>query len=85
MFLVSALKEHGDHDIEMATAMYCPLFGFCAMFIANQALCEIVQWKNCETNSEYFFDYWNINDLVYLILNTFVLFCNVFNLIPLFE
>ena len=84
-FLVNALKDPGDQDTEMAMAMYCPLFGYCAMFIINQAKTELIQWRNCETNSEYFTDYWNINDLVYLILNTLVLICNFLSLIPLYN
>ena len=58
---------------------YYPLLGFCLIFIMNQARCEYIQWKNSETNMEYFSDYWNMNDLTYLILNILVMMMNVFD------
>ena len=58
---------------------YYPLLGYCLIFIMNQARCEYIQWKNSETNMEYFSDYWNMNDLTYLILNILVMMMNVFD------
>ena len=58
---------------------YYPLLGYCLIFIINQARCEYIQWKNSETNMEYFSDYWNMNDLTYLILNILVMMMNVFD------
>ena len=47
--------------------------------MVNQAKCEYVQWLNSETNYDYFSDYWNMNDLTYLLLNLLVLFMNLFD------
>ena len=78
VFLMSALRSNGP-----PADLYMPLFAFCFFFIYNQAKCEIIQWRNCKSHKDYFLDYWNVNDLVYLILNTFVLTCNFFSLISL--
>ena len=39
--------------------------------------CEYVQWKTSDSNIEYFSDYWNINDLIYLVLNMKVMVANL--------
>ena len=57
--------------------IYYPLLGLCWMFIINQLKAEYVQFKGRGYGIEYFLDYWNFNDMMYLILNSLVLFCNV--------
>ena len=47
------------------------------MFIINQLKAEYVQFKGRGYGIEYFLDYWNFNDMMYLILNSLVLLCNV--------
>ena len=46
------------------------------MFIINQLKAEWVQFKEEGYGIEYFLDYWNFNDMMYLILNSLVLICN---------
>ena len=58
--------------------IYYPLYGYCFVFIVNQARCEWTQLKNSETLKDYFTDYWNMNDLIYLICNFIVMIANLF-------
>ena len=77
-WLVTALTS-SNYDNPMSQALYFPLFGFCSIFIINQARCEFMQWKNSDTNMDYFEDYWNMNDLIYLILNMTIMVMNLFD------
>ena len=56
--------------------IYYPLLGLCWMFIINQLKAEWVQFKEEGYGIEYFLDYWNFNDMMYLILNSLVIICN---------
>ena len=74
-FLVYALQENIDESANYSL-VYFPLLSFCSIFIFNQAMCEFKQWHASETNADYFLDFWNMNDLVYLVLNIFILTVN---------
>ena len=54
------------------------IFGFVFVFICNQSRCEYTQWKNCDSWQDYLFDYWNMNDMVYLIGNSVVMMINLY-------
>ena len=60
------------------SAVYFPLVGCCSLFIFNQIKCEMIQWLNSDTNGDYFFDLWNINDLIYLSFNLGIMLANLF-------
>ena len=75
-YLVFALKSNLYGTLAYQV-FYFPLVGFNLVFICNQFSSEYMQWKNCENNLDYFTDYWNINDLIYLVINSVILFWNI--------
>lgn len=46
-FLVYALQEKIEES-ENFDLIYYPLYGYCTVFIVNQARCEYIQWKMSE-------------------------------------
>ena len=72
-------EEKGDFSI----LFYDPIIGCNVMFIINQVLTEVVQFRNSKTNWAYFSDIWNLNDLVYLALNITLILANYFSLFEL--
>ena len=77
-WLVMALSGQSNDDAVSQMSYYI-LFGFCSIYIMNQARCEIIQCYYCETYFDYFTDYWNVNDLIYLILNILIMAMNLFD------
>ena len=74
-FLVLGLRSEHKETL-FFNVFYYPIVGFTFVFIINQFSSEYVQWKNSESNMDYFSDYWNMNDLTYLLLNMTVLISN---------
>ena len=82
-FLIFSLED-GVREQVYFSAVYYPLFGFCFLLNAHQCLNEQIQLQNLETYAEYFLSVWNMNDLIYLALNTLVMLSSITgNLIPL--
>ena len=57
---------------------YYPYLGFCLVICLNQAKCEWIQLKESGLK-EYLSDWWNLNDLAYLVLNFTVIVMNYFD------
>ena len=80
-YLVLALRDDYQNGL-FYDICYFPLAGFTFVFICNQFSSEFVQWKESESNKDYFMDYWNMNDLTYLLLNLIVLVSNTLKIGP---
>ena len=72
-----------DNDLRFYNGVYYPALGFCYMFVINQIMCEYTQIMNAESVKKHFSVYWNVNDLLYLILNLIVLTTNANSLMPI--
>ena len=73
--MVYALDDDNSHESNCYACVYPVLVGVCSMFIMNQFMIEYTQIKNSSIR-DHFSDFWNLNDLAYLTLNTIVVFSN---------
>ena len=69
-----------DQDSVEYQIIYYPLLGFTLAFKMNLVMTEIRQWQHSDSNWEYLLSIWNLNDLVYLILNFVVIIAHHFSL-----
>ena len=82
-WMVYALDDDSQNRPLLYHFVYFPLLGFCFMFIINQIICEYVQIREASSIREHFSNYWNMNDLCYLVLNITVMSCNMFDSVSL--
>ena len=84
-YLLALDEKHFTNDDFVMHLLYFPYFGFCSILLINQIASECVQLRNEKSYHAYFTSIWNWNDNLYMILSVFLLFNNMYSLIPLRE
>ena len=75
-FMIFFLQE----EIRQSTyfeQFYTPILGFVLTLLLNQFMTEYRQWKTSDTNMQYITNLWNLNDMIYLLLNFTVILMNI--------
>ena len=75
--MVFALTNDAAFSARYRGGLYYFHFAATAVFMTNQIKCELTQLQNEASYADYFLDFWNFNDFIYLGLNFLVLLSNL--------